>query len=370
MNRTELFLRKDEALPLPDQISGILRERIVSGEYTPGKRLGSVRQFASDFDVSPVTVIKALDILESEALIRRIPMKGIYVSEHLKRESRQLNICFAFPEKEMSPEVLQKENWALSSELHRGLLSAAAGKNAVLQFVYFEDCPGPELLKRQTAELKKYDMVIFVGPQLQRLQQEIAGEIPAFCMAGDKNEQIPASIIPVDYDRDAVFRRLARHIRACGCRTAGMIGMNSGETAKATMFQRACEACGIAVPERFFWRLDTAAPENIAEKLKGERPDFIYCMYSDLVTDVYEAAFRCGLRIGQDFQTAGIATGMTFNGLLPQYTYFRIPRFEMGYRIMCEGIEAIRSGKKLPRLPLFHAELIQGKSTYPIYEEE
>ena len=214
MDSAELLLRKDEALPLPDQISGILRERIVSGEYAPGKRLGSVRQFAGDFDVSPVTVIKALDILESEALIRRIPMKGIYVSERLKGENRQLNICFAFPEKEMSPEVLQKENWALSSELQRGLLSAAAGKNAVLQFVYFEDHPKPELLKRQTAELKKYDMVIFVGHQLEQLQREIAGVIPAFRMVGDKNETIPASMIPVDYDRDAVFLRLARHIGA------------------------------------------------------------------------------------------------------------------------------------------------------------
>ena len=370
MDSAELLLRKDEALPLPDQISGILRERIVSGEYAPGKRLGSVRQFAGDFDVSPVTVIKALDILESEALIRRIPMKGIYVSERLKGENRQLNICFAFPEKEMSPEVLQKENWALSSELQRGLLSAAAGKNAVLQFVYFEDHPEPGGLNRQTAELKKYDMVIFVGHQLEQLQREIAGVIPAFRMVGDKNETIPASMIPVDYDRDAVFLRLARHIRACGCRTAGMIGMHSGETAKSAMFQSACEACGIAVKDRFFWRFDTVDHEILAEKLKGERPDFIYCMHSDLVPDIYEAAFQCGLKIGRDFQTAGIATGVTFSGLLPQYTYFRIPRFEMGYRIMSEGIEAVRSGKELSSLPLFHAELIQGKSTCPIYEEE
>ena len=177
-------------------------------------------------------------------------------------------------------------------------------------------------------------------------------------------------MIPVDYDRDAVFLRLARHIRACGCRTAGMIGMHSGETAKAAMFQSACEACGIAVKDRFFWRFDTVDHEILAEKLKGERPDFIYCMHSDLVPDVYEAAFQCGLKIGRDFQTAGIATGVTFSGLLPQYTYFRIPRFEMGYRIMSEGIEAVRSGKELSSLPLFHAELIQGKSTCPIYEEE
>ena len=60
----EVKLCKDEAVPLPHQISSIIRSWIKSGKYLPGKRLGTIRQFASDFSVSPVTVIKALDILE------------------------------------------------------------------------------------------------------------------------------------------------------------------------------------------------------------------------------------------------------------------------------------------------------------------
>lgn len=149
-----------------------------------------------------------------------------------------------------------------------------------------------------------------------------------------------------------------------------MIGMHSGETAKAAMFQSACEACGIAVKDRFFWRFDTVDHEILAEKLKGERPDFIYCMHSDLVPDIYEAAFQCGLKIGRDFQTAGIATGVTFSGLLPQYTYFRIPRFEMGYRIMSEGIEAgpFRKGTFQPAA--FSCRTDPGKINLSIYEEE
>ena len=76
-------LRKDEAVPLPDQISSIIRSRIESGFYQPGKKLDTVRQFARDFSVSQVTVIKALDILEEETLIKRVPVKGVFVSNRL-----------------------------------------------------------------------------------------------------------------------------------------------------------------------------------------------------------------------------------------------------------------------------------------------
>ena len=118
-------LRRDEAMPLPDQISSIIRSRIESGEYRPGKRLGTIRQFAKDFDVSTVTVVKALDILEEETLIERVPVKGVFVSDRLKPEKKQLNACFAFPEKEMAPEVVGNENWGLNYELLRGLFAGA-----------------------------------------------------------------------------------------------------------------------------------------------------------------------------------------------------------------------------------------------------
>ena len=367
----EVSLQKDEALPLPDQISNILRGRIRSGEYSPGKRLGSIRQFAGDFAVSPVTVIKALDILESESLIQRIPMKGIYVSRILQKEERQLNVCFAFPEKEMSPVLLQKENWALSSELHRGLLSAAAGKNAVLQFVYFEDTPSSAVLKKQISRLKEFDMVIFVGHQLEQLQRGIAGQILVVRMAGDKNEEIPDSIITVDYDRLSVFSEMAAHIHLCGCRTAAVLCLKAEENRKTVMFRNACEKLGIRTesPCIICPSVDTSL-ENLGETLRKAHVDFFYCMHSELVPKIYEASISCGRKIGHDFQIAGIGTGITFAGLFPQFTYFRIPRFQMGCRIMSEGIQAIRSGKSSFTLPLFHAELIQGKSTNPINHKE
>jgi DNA-binding LacI/PurR family transcriptional regulator len=69
------------------------------------------------------------------------------------------------------------------------------------------------------------------------------------------------------------------------------------------------------------------------------------------------------LRIGSDFQIAGIASGLTFHGLIPQLTYIRIPRYEMGRAIMMTAANAIRNQSRITELPLFNTELVQGKST-------
>ena len=135
-------LKKDEAMPLPDQIYRILRTGIESGEFPPGKRLGSIRQFARAFEVSPGTVIKALDILEEETLIERIPVKGIFVSNRIQLEKKPLNACFAFPEKEMDAQKIGNENWGLNYELYRGLFAGSQQYKINLQFIFMRyDAP-------------------------------------------------------------------------------------------------------------------------------------------------------------------------------------------------------------------------------------
>ena len=73
-------LNKDSEQMFHLQISSILREQIKEGKYAPGARLGTVRQLAADFKVSTVTIGKALDILEKEKIINRLPGKGIFVA--------------------------------------------------------------------------------------------------------------------------------------------------------------------------------------------------------------------------------------------------------------------------------------------------
>lgn len=358
----EVKLCKDEAVPLPHQISSIIRSRIESGKYLPGKRLGTIRQFASDFSVSPVTVIKALDILEEEALIDRVPVKGIFVSNLLKDSKRQLNACFAFPEKKFSQAFLKGENWGLSSELYRGLLSGAGSLGMNVQFTYFQDKPSPALLKQQIQALKKFDFAIFTGWQLAALQKASALERPTFCLTGSVPPASP-EIIVVDYDRADARKRLLELLLASGYSSAGVISQQRPATSRGIDFLEDAKRAGVKVPQDGVWHLDHGDPllsDKLQNLLARKEVQFIFCDFTDLMGDIYAAANAIGLKIGEELMITAIASGQTFARLQPPPTYFRIPRYEMGLQIMQKAEQAINSGKKVT-VPSLLTELISGK---------
>ena len=362
-------LQRDEAMPLPDQISRIIRSRIESGEYRPGKRLGTIRQFAKDFEVSPVTVIKALDILEEETLIERIPVKGVFVTDRLKPEKKQLNACFAFPEKEMAPRELANENWGLNYELHRGLLDGARRYQFNLQFTYFEDHPSPDLLERQKAALRKFDLVIFPGShQLIDLREASAQERLTCYMKESMNRSFPSAAVKVDYDRPDARKKLFSYFMKTGCRSAAALVSSDRSADRSSNrgpdFLRRITDAGINPKCTALWtvRWDDPDPlETIRTFLKHRKPEFIFVDCTEVMPLVFEAAFDLGQTPGKDFIVTGIASGMNFRGLVPRFSYFRIPRYEMGLQLMQSAGEIIRSGRKTGTVPKLKVEFIEAQ---------
>lgn len=75
------MLRRDGPVPLSRQLAAILRNMIESGELAPGAKLPPILTLASKYDIAPVTVRKALDILKAEGLIEGSSGLGTFVVE-------------------------------------------------------------------------------------------------------------------------------------------------------------------------------------------------------------------------------------------------------------------------------------------------
>jgi GntR family transcriptional regulator len=73
-------VRLDSHSPLYLQITDILRARILDGSYQPNHQMMSESEMMATFGVSRITVRQALNNLQSEGLIFRIPGKGSFVS--------------------------------------------------------------------------------------------------------------------------------------------------------------------------------------------------------------------------------------------------------------------------------------------------
>src|SRR5262245_24463161 len=66
--------------PLYEQIKLILREQITGGELVPGVQLPTENELCRQYNVSRITIVKALTDLQHEGLIRRIQGKGSIVN--------------------------------------------------------------------------------------------------------------------------------------------------------------------------------------------------------------------------------------------------------------------------------------------------
>jgi GntR family transcriptional regulator len=87
--------------PLYLQLRDALTERIASGKLKPGQLLPNETELAQEFGVSPGTMRKALDLMESERVITRKQGRGTFVNDQASDElvDRYCNIRGAHGER-------------------------------------------------------------------------------------------------------------------------------------------------------------------------------------------------------------------------------------------------------------------------------
>ncbi|MEG2283748.1 MAG: GntR family transcriptional regulator [Bacilli bacterium] len=86
-------LRFDSRSPIYMQVVNKLKEEIISGEFTPGDKILSVRDFAYTLKVNPNTIQRALTNLEEEGFIITKRTSGKFVTEDLvfiKQKKKEL----------------------------------------------------------------------------------------------------------------------------------------------------------------------------------------------------------------------------------------------------------------------------------------
>ena len=69
-------IKKEIPIPYYYQIEKILEESIENGEYKVNEFLPSERELSSKFNVSKITIRKALSNLELKGLIKKLKGKG------------------------------------------------------------------------------------------------------------------------------------------------------------------------------------------------------------------------------------------------------------------------------------------------------
>lgn len=77
-----IVIHPQGTLAIYEQITGQMKNAIVTGELQAGEALPSIRALAADLGVSVITTKRAYEELEKEGLIRSVAGKGFYVCEY------------------------------------------------------------------------------------------------------------------------------------------------------------------------------------------------------------------------------------------------------------------------------------------------
>ena len=84
------YIAQKQSLPLYVQIADFIKQEIDRGNFKPGSILPSEKQLVEDFNVSRVTVRKAIQILNDEGLTYSEKGKGTFIAQQkLKPQLRQ-----------------------------------------------------------------------------------------------------------------------------------------------------------------------------------------------------------------------------------------------------------------------------------------
>lgn len=365
------ILKRNKTSDLPQQLKSILQKRIEDGYYAPGQRVDSVRKISMEFSISAVTVQRAFKILESEGYIRTVPASGMFVNENFQRDCKPVKVAFVFSDDSLLPGIPDIESWALNSEFYRGLLSGGEKYGAKIDSIHVTPQQNFTRTHGQVKQLCHYDGVVFIGDQLLELQRLLARMNQCMVFQYSKESRRVAGICMAAYSKQDAFRMMAQHIQQCGCRTAGVVSYyHNGCTEidwfrkRAAMFATACCEYGIRVLKDCQIELtcDGAPDTVLCDILRKTKPDFLFCNHADFAVRIYRACRNLGLQVGKDIKIAGMATGVTFQQLLPSFTHVKVPVFQVAediIRVACLPADE----RKNVVMPEFQPELVVGEST-------
>jgi DNA-binding GntR family transcriptional regulator len=172
-------------LSVADQVAGILREKVLSGELRPGTPLQEI-QLAESLGVSRNTMREAMRILSLEGLLKRRIHRGIAVTQLSLRDvqeiyhvRRVLEISAIWAAKEPSPELLTEIRSALTQ--YEQTVQARDWVSAVSHDLHFHSL-----------------LVRFLGNRrLESFYQKTLGELKMAMVLVDRRHDHPGMLGPV-----------------------------------------------------------------------------------------------------------------------------------------------------------------------------
>ncbi|HEX7070438.1 MAG TPA: GntR family transcriptional regulator [Rhodothermales bacterium] len=296
--------------PLYRQILEDLREKIISGQYRLGQRLGSHRELADGYGVSIITIKRALAELMREGYLYARVGKGTFVARSTPRRESSGTKTLGV--------VLRDLTVPLFSEIVQAFEGYAygAGYNVMLSMSSGQ-------LEKEERQIERFRENGVDGLLIASMDQSHRASDPIHKLHTGAFPYVMVSYIDdptfymVSYDHERGAYEATTHLIDQGYRRIGYMGAEAANVLSELReqgYRRALEEHGIAPDERLIYRrLEGAGWERMkssyeaGRELAGDpnRPDALF-LYNDIAAlGLQRALLEAGLRIPEDIGLVG-----------------------------------------------------------------
>src|SRR5690348_16816348 len=123
-----MALDRASFVPLHAQLTNILERQILAGTWAAGAAIPSESSLCTRYQVSRITVRRALGDLESNGLLRRERGRGTFVAGRSQRRAHAIGLVFGG----LSESTFGHRNAAAFGDMVQGAAEAASGRGVLV----------------------------------------------------------------------------------------------------------------------------------------------------------------------------------------------------------------------------------------------
>lgn len=349
------------------QIIESLRQNLEAGRYRNGARLPSEAELMRRFDVSRMTVVKAMHHLQQEGLLVRRPGSGTYASDADPNQKPVFGLII--------PDLGRTE---IFEPICQGM---SASPNASGHSLSWGHSAGGESKEDEAEHLceqyieQRVSGVFFApvefGPRRERVNQRVLKAL--------KSARIPVVLLDrcvlgyparSDYDIVSLDNRRAGyvmtdHLIRQGANRVGFFALEgSAETVddRIAGYREALYASGMPLDRELVLRADPADAATLSSRLAAKEIDALLCANDLTAAHVMRTLLSLGLRIPEDIRIAGI-DDVRYAELLPvPLTTLRQPCRDIGVTAIATMLDRISNPHLPARSVLLNGSLVVRQS--------
>ncbi len=305
----------------------------MSGIFPKDSKLPSEKEFCTEYEVSAITVKKAMDLLVDEELVRRVPGKGTYVidnagAEKVAQREEEVKEADRYEKPEVEPKDKKRKLIGIVLE-H---VASPFGLDMLYQLDYEAEKAGYKLCirfsygnrEKETDEIEHLMALNVEGIIIMpchgshynnAILKLIVDDFPVILI--DKR-MTGISVSTVSTDGKNAVRLLVKHLYERGCRNIGLITLDTSDTT-SLIDRREGYYCGLEeynLPlaeecvlkygdtnfvDKKTEQIDADNIRQYFEKTRG-RLDGVICTEYGMMSSVVKAAKALGIRIGSDLK--------------------------------------------------------------------